>query len=146
MVSQEEMEIPDCEKWSMRKKKSALQLEWVLWLVLKKRKNKKRRMDWMDLKPLREECSSHYNGLFGCNPEPVEVSGRTHIGFKRYWAVVWFLSCLWVTESQEYMTKFQPSAEIIAWIEQSTVRFKPFSTYMKWLQNHFIQSGIFSFK
>lgn len=35
-------------------------------------------------KKKREECSSHYNGLFGCNPESVEVNGRTHIGFKRY--------------------------------------------------------------
>lgn len=140
------MEIPDCEMWSMRKKNMLYSWSEFYDWYWKKEKKKKRRMDWMDLKPLREECSSHYNGLFGCNPEPVEVSGRTHIGFKRYWAVVWFLSCLWVTESQEYMTKFQPSAEIIAWIEQSTVHFKPFSTYMKWLQNHFIQSGIFSFK
>ena len=34
-------------------------------------------------------------------------------------------------ESQEHMTRFQPSAEIIAPIEKSRVHFKPFSTYYR---------------
>lgn len=68
----------------MRKKKICSTVGVSSMIGTEKKKKKKRRMDWMDLKPLREECSSHYNGLFGCNPEPVEVSGRTYIGFKRY--------------------------------------------------------------
>lgn len=76
-ISQEEMEIPDWEKWAMRKKK--ISTVWVSSVI---GIGKKISMDGSEKNEERVQCTLEWK--FGCNPKSVELNGRTNIGFKEY--------------------------------------------------------------